>query len=295
MATKTRSSHRSALVPAVLLAALIVLLPLVIFTVGRHSGAFTVRHVAVSGAEQLPASMVTTLLERAYLGHNLFTIDAAAVRKTLAAYTYLADVTIDRDFPSTLRVNLIEYQPAVYLLSGQDWYVVSREGRVLTKLKRVKPTPATKPSVTAKASPGAASPTPGTTASPSPGDSPPPTAGAKLRLGPPNAPLQLPLMRTASALAVGTTVTDGKVLDALRVLAVLPAAFRRDAAVVTTDGGTIVVEERAGLKMAFGDASRLDAKMLSLRAVLARYASKHVTPTLIDVSVPDRPIASPML
>jgi hypothetical protein len=281
MATKTRSSHRSALVPAVLLAALIVLLPLVIFTVGRHSGAFTVRHVAVSGAEQLPASMVTTLLERAYLGHNLFTIDAAAVRKTLAAYTYLADVTIDRDFPSTLRVNLIEYQPAVYLLSGQDWYVVSREGRVLTKLKRAKPTPATKPSVTAKASPGAASPTPGTTASPSPGDSPPPTAGAKLR--------------TASALAVGTTVTDGKVLDALRVLAVLPAAFRRDAAVVTTDGGTIVVEERAGLKMAFGDASRLDAKMLSLRAVLARYASKHVTPTLIDVSVPDRPIASPML
>jgi hypothetical protein len=295
MATKAKSSHRAALLPAVLLAGLIVLLPLVIFAVGRHSGAFTVRHVVVSGAKELPTNTVTTLLERAYLGHNLFTIDVAAVRKTLAAYTYLADVTVDRDFPSTLRVNLIEYQPAVYLLSGQDWYVVSREGRVLTKLKRAKPTPTVKPSATATASPGAASPTPGTTASPSPGGSPLPTAGAKLRAGPPDPQLQLPLMRTASTLLAGTTVTDSNVLDALSVLAALPAAFRRDAAVVTTDSGTIVVEERAGLKMAFGDASRLDSKMLSLRAVLARYANRHVTPTLVDVSVPDRPIASPML
>jgi hypothetical protein len=288
----SRSGRRPTLLPALLTAALIVLLPLVIFTVGRHSGAFTVRRVVVTGAAQLPKGTVTTLLERAYVGHNLFTIDAAAVRKTLAAYTYLADVTIDRDFPSTLRVHLIEYAPAIYLLSGQDWYVVSQEGRVLTKLKRAKPTPS--PSPTVSSSSGAASSTPGATASPGPGKKPT-TGGVTLRAGPPNPQLGLPAMRTIATLTVGTTVSDSHVLDGLAVLAALPPALRRDAAVITTDGGTIAIEERAGLKMAFGDTSRLDAKVLALHAVLGRYASRQVTPTFVDVSVPDRPIASPRL
>jgi hypothetical protein len=288
----SRSGRRPTLLPALLTAALIVLLPLVIFTVGRHSGAFTVRRVVVTGAAQLPKGTVTTLLERAYVGHNLFTIDAAAVRKTLAAYTYLADVTIDRDFPSTLRVHLIEYAPAIYLLSGQDWYVVSQEGRVLTKLKRAKPTPS--PSPTVSSSSGAASSTPGATASPGPGKKPT-TGGVTLRAGPPDPQLSLPAMRTTAPLTVGTTVSDSHVLDGLAVLAALPPALRRDAAVITTDGGTIAIEERAGLKMAFGDTSRLDAKVLALHAVLGRYASRQVTPTFVDVSVPDRPIASPRL
>lgn len=107
--------------------------------------------------------------------------------------------------------------------------------------------------------------------------------------------MQLPVMRTASAVTVGTTVADSDVFDGLSVLAALPAALRRDAMLVTTAGGTIVIEERAGLRMAFGDTSRLDAKMLALHAVLARYVSRHVTPTFVDVSVPDRPVASPML
>jgi hypothetical protein len=288
----SRSGRRPTLLPALLTAALIVLLPLVIFTVGRHSGAFTVRRVVVTGAAQLPKGTVTTLLERAYVGHNLFTIDAAAVRKTLAAYTYLADVTIDRDFPSTLRVHLIEYAPAIYLLSGQDWYVVSQEGRVLTKLKRAKPTPS--PSPTVSSSSGAASSTPGATASPGPGKKPT-TGGVTLRAGPPDPQLSLPAMRTTAPLSVGTTVSGRPVLDGLAVLAALPPALRRDAAVITTDGGTIAIEERAGLKMAFGDTSRLDAKVLALHAVLGRYASRQVTPTFVDVSVPDRPIASPRL
>ncbi len=299
MATTGRSGRRSRLLPAVLLTGLIVLLPLLIFTVGRHTKAFTVRHVVVTGAVQLPKSTVTALLEHAYLGHNLFTVDAAAVRRTLAAYTYLADVTIERDFPDTLHVNLFEYQPAAYLLSGQDWYVISREGRVLTRLKRAKPTPVATSSPTAKASPsaGAASPTPDASSSVDAGTKtlPRPTSGAKLRAGPPNPEMQLPVMRTASAVTVGTTVADSDVFDGLSVLAALPAALRRDAMLVTTAGGTIVIEERAGLRMAFGDTSRLDAKMLALHAVLARYVSRHVTPTFVDVSVPDRPVASPML
>jgi hypothetical protein len=58
---------------------------------------------------------------------------------------------------------------------------------------------------------------------------------------------------------------------------------------------SIRVYTTSGLTVEFGGTARLTAKVMALKAVLGRYRARGVTCTFVDVSVPDRPLAAPVL
>ena len=228
-----------------------------------------------------------------------FAISTARVRSALAGFPYVADLTIDRDFPDTLRVRMTEYVPAALVLSGGRWYVVASAGRVLAVAPQTGETVAAgSASPGAAASPGAnsspagvASPPSGTTAatteSPAPGASGSPAAGgsatgatatpspsstdlprppADVKL--PHGTRTLPVIVTAVPLSVGATIADTRVRAELSVLAALPRSLRRSVLGVRATATSIRVLVSGGPTIEFGDTSRLTAKVLALRAVL---------------------------
>ena len=133
----TSSGRRPRVRLRALLIVLIVALPLGVYLWGRSSSAFAVQRIELSGARRVSAAKAAKTLRARFLGHNLFGVRVAQVAAALESFPYFAHVEIDRDFPDTLRVRIVEYRPAAVLFSAGRWYVVSREGRVLLRLPGV--------------------------------------------------------------------------------------------------------------------------------------------------------------
>ena len=101
------------------LVVLIVAVPLGIYAWGRTSGTFRVRHIELLGARPAHARAGCRLaLKRRLLGVNLFGVSTGRVRAALAAFPYVAELTVDRDFPDTLRVRMTEYEEAFWCMAG---------------------------------------------------------------------------------------------------------------------------------------------------------------------------------
>ena len=322
----------------VALVLLIVAVPLAVYTWGRESGTFQVRHVVLHGQRPAHTRALRAVLRQHFLGANLFLVSTSRVRAALAGFPYVDRVMIDRDFPDTLRVRMTEYVPAALLLSAGRWYVVSSGGRVLAQATIPAPkgspssggssttgssagsspgvngaattgaTPQTSVSPASGASPSTSgSPLPGATttglptgqpsssATPEPQTSsstlPHPAAGVRL----PRGVRHLPVVVSNAPATVGTTFADPQVRQALTVLAALPTAMRRGALGAQATDTSIRVYVAGGPTVEFGDTGRLVAKILSLKAVLARYRARHIACTYVDVSVPDRPLGAPVL
>jgi hypothetical protein len=306
------------------LVVLIVAVPLGVFAWGRTSGTFRVRHIVLSGARPAHDKALDGALRRRFLGSNLFLVTTGRVRAALSGFPFVARVSVNRDFPGTLRVHMSEYVPAALLTSGGRWYVVSKEGRVLAAavVKQPKaatspggsasPTTSTQPTTSTSTQPTTSTstqPTDGVspstsaslgagatsnpTAAPSPSSTaiPRPTADVKL----PRGTRRLPAIVSATPVAVGATVNDPHVRAALLVLGALPTALRRDVMGAGATDTSIRIYTAGGLTVEFGGAARLTAKVIALKAVLGRYHAHGVTCTFVDVSVPDRPLAAPVL
>jgi hypothetical protein len=96
--------------------------------------------------------------------------------------------------------------------------------------------------------------------------------------------------------AVGSPVGDAGVGAALTLVTSLPNGLRAQVvALSAASPDALVMLLRAGVTVAMGDTSRLAAKAIALRVVLDRYARSKITPTRIDVTLPDRPLGSPLL
>lgn len=286
-AARPATARRAALTAVLLV--VIVAVPAALYFWGRSSDSFDVRRVAVTGEERLPQREVQRLLEARFIGENLFTVGEGDVRTTLSRYPYVADVHVDRDFPDTLRIKLTEHEPASLLLSNGTWYVLSREGLALAQLDAIGGAQATEP--TSDQSPGA-QPGPAPSATPTRiGTIPVPA-----RTIVPRALRGLPLMTTkAGSVAVGEPVDDPLVVAGLDLVTALPARLRRDVTAVKVDETRAQVYLREGPVVEFGAVDDLGVKVLALRAVIDRYRQRRVKPTLIDVSVPSRPLGSPLL
>ena len=74
-----------------------------------------------------------------------------------------------------------------------------------------------------------------------------------------------------------------------------PLALRRQVLGAGATDTSIRIYTAGGLTVEFGGAARLTAKVIALKAVLGRYHARGVTCTFVDVSVPDRPLAAPVL
>jgi len=306
MAKRGGSSRpRFRLLPTVMLTAAILALPTAVYAWGRSSSSFDIHTVVATGAKLVPERRVLRLLRKDFLGHNLFTVTTKDVRASLASLAYIADARVDRDFPSTLRVSVVEYRPAVYALAGSRWYVIADDGHVICEQKPPSGqktdagTGAGSTATAATASAGAATDATATAAA---------TAGlpastgkaarllAVLQAGPPGAASRLPRLAAVGSVTVGTTLADSRLRSALPVVAGLPRVLRDRLAVVeVTPEGQLTLRFSGGPVVVWGGPERTLAKTLALGAVLDRYGSVSQGCAFVDVSVPDRVLARPVL
>jgi cell division septal protein FtsQ len=318
------SRPRFRLLPTLLLTLAILGLPTVVYAWGRSSSSFDISTVRVSGTHLVPAKKTLRLLQKTYVGDNLFTVTSADVRETLKPLSFVQAVTVDRDFPHTLAVGITEYQPAAYALAGTRWYVLDESGYVICTASEASDQlrGGTKPAKSATASPSPSAsvtpaaagetPTPGATesAAASTATTGTDTTGtdtstsaastadgltAVLVAGPPDAVLPLPRIAASGRVREGGAAGGSATAEMLQVITALPNSYRRQLAAVEDDGGQITLRFAGGPVATWGDAQRTLAKTVALRTVLAEYEKAGKTCTQIDVSIPDRTLAKPVL
>jgi cell division septal protein FtsQ len=300
------SRPRFRLLSTVLLTLAILGVPTVVYAWGRSSSSFDIATVRVAGTHLVPARRALRLLSDDYAGHNLFTVTGGDVRKTLEPLRFVSAATVDRDFPDTLRVTITEYAPAAYALAGDRWYVVDESGYVIcSAADAVHQLSATKrPAAGASATPSASTdaametPTPDETAAAGATVAAAHNSGSAtehLLAGPRQAPLALPRIAVAGRVHGGDVLSDTATSEMLRVITALPRSLRRKLAAVQDDGGQLTLRFADGPVTQWGDAKRTLAKTVALRTVLAEYEHAGVTCTQLDVSIPDRSLARPVL
>ncbi len=107
---------------------------------------------------------------------------------------------------------------------------------------------------------------------------------------------KLPCFTTSAAIAPKTVLKGANEKGVLTVIAALPASSRqRVAAVDVAKNGRCTLLFRDGLEVVWGDFTRSKAKALALRTVLEKYKSSGVTCAFVDVTIPDRVLARPVL
>jgi cell division septal protein FtsQ len=304
------SRPRFRLLPTVLLTLAILAVPTAVYAWGRSSSSFDISAVKVSGTHLVPAKKTLRLLEKTYTGDNLFTVTATDVRETLKPLAFVAGVTVDRAFPHTLEVGVTEYVPAAYALAGTRWYVVAENGYVICTAteaadqlgsagKTAKA--AATPDASASSDPSSASTDATATTDATGTTATTETAGesggltGRLVAGPPGAELPLPRMAVKGRVREGAVLDDEVTAQKLAVITALPNSFRRRLAAVEDKDGRLTLRFDGGPVAEWGDAERTLAKTVALRTVLAAYADAGKTCTQIDVSIPDRTLAKPVL
>jgi cell division septal protein FtsQ len=299
------SRPRFRLLPTVLLTLAILAVPTVVYAWGRSSSSFDIATVRVSGTHLVPAKKTLRLLQRTYTGDNLFTVTAKDVRGTLEPLSFVAGVTVDRAFPDVLEVGINEFVPAAYALAGSRWYVVDESGYVICTAADA----AEQLGGAGKTAKAAESPDPDASASPGTTDTATTAATtdtseeagepggltARLVAGPPGAPLPLPRIAVSGRVREDEVLDDEATTQKLTVITALPNSYRRDLAAVEEKEGRLSLRFSDGLVAAWGDAERTLAKTVALRTVLRVYEDAGKTCTMVDVSLPDRTLAKPVL
>jgi cell division septal protein FtsQ len=298
------SRPRFRLLPTVLLTLAILCVPTVVYAWGRSSSSFDVATVRVAGARLVPARRVLSLLKHDFAGRNLFTVTTADVRRTLEPLRFVSGATVDRDFPDTLSVTITEYAPAAYALAGERWYVLDQKGYVICAAADAAGQLAAtgKPAARASTSPSpsatGSTSTPGGTAA-SATDAAASDAGGsqmeRLVAGPARVPLALPRIAVSGRVREGRVLADTATAETLRVITALPRSLQRKRDAVQDDGGQLTLRFAGGPVTRWGDAERTLAKTIALRTVLAAYEHAGKTCTWLDLSIPDRTLAKPVL
>lgn len=300
------SRPRFRLPPTVLLTLAILAVPTAVYAWGRSSSSFDIAAVRVTGTRLVPEKRALRLLRGEYAGENLFSVTGDDVRKTLAPLSFVRGAKIDRDFPETLAVTLTEYEPAAYALAGSRWYVVDREGYVicsaakaadqLAKKSAKKPSPEDSATAGSEAAAASADADASAEASAEPGAAA--HAGSvleRLIAGPSKAALPLPRVAVSGKVREGRVVADKAAAEMLSVIAALPRSLQRGLTAVENADGQLTLRFVDGPVTTWGDTERTLAKTVALRTVLRHYADAGKRCTQLDVSIPDRTLAKPVL
>ena len=117
----------------------------------------------------------------------------------------------------------------------------------------------------------------------------------RLVAGPEQAALPLPRIAVSGRVRRGSSVTDKAAVEMLAVIAALPRSLQRRLAAVQDDDGQLTLRFAGGPVTTWGDSERTLAKTVALRTVLKKYEDAGKTCTQLDVSIPDRTLAKPVL
>jgi cell division protein FtsQ len=213
-----------------------------------------VDRVVVAGGEHTTADDVREAAG-VRLGDALVSVDVDVVRERVERLPWVAQATVVRGWPSTLKVQVTERAPAALVpVTGDHAALVDREGRVLSIERTVAP-----------AADG-------------------PEDGEAVTEAPPEVPAGLALLT-----GVGGPMTEGGVLegDARDALRVAVVAAERMPGVVRSVSVALEAELVAGGVIRFGDAEELDAKVVAAKTVLEQVDLACLA--VLDVRVPGSP------
>lgn len=69
---------------------------------------------------------------------NIFSLDTSEIRNRLTQDLRIADVSVERKFPSTIVIHVTERKPLAYIASGYGFVEVDKEGIILAAFKNLK-------------------------------------------------------------------------------------------------------------------------------------------------------------
>jgi cell division protein FtsQ len=113
---------------ALLFAALVVSAGL--YLLARESSLFAVRRVEIEGAPPALSRQLQAAMSQ-FRGKSLVTLDRAAVERAALSIPAVKSVSIDRDFPNSLRVFVKREQPIAVLRRGQEAWLIAASGKVV--------------------------------------------------------------------------------------------------------------------------------------------------------------------
>lgn len=100
----------------------------------RDSGLVAVKEVEVTGLTGRDADRVRTALDGAARGMTTLHVDRDALEAAAAPFPVVRAIEVETDFPSGLRVTVIEHRPVAVLVSGDRRIPVAGDGSVLSGL-----------------------------------------------------------------------------------------------------------------------------------------------------------------
>jgi cell division protein FtsQ len=96
----------------------------------RETSVFALRSVVVTGAPPRVAAHVRAAL-RPLEGQSLLVVNQGTVERRLATLADVAGVSVNRDFPHTLRLAVLPAHSIAVLRRGPSAWIVSSDGRVI--------------------------------------------------------------------------------------------------------------------------------------------------------------------
>ncbi len=93
----------------------------------RH---FTVQSVTITGNNFVTMEELSPYLQRVK-GNNIFKLDIADMANRLRNNPWIKDVSVRRELPSSIAINIVERTPAVYINSKNGLYLSDEEGILL--------------------------------------------------------------------------------------------------------------------------------------------------------------------
>jgi len=100
----------------------------------RDSGLVAVEDVQVSGLSGRDADRVRTALAGAARGMTTLHVDRDALEAAADAFPVVQAIEVETDFPSGLRITVIEHEPVAVVVSGEKRIPVAGDGSVLAGL-----------------------------------------------------------------------------------------------------------------------------------------------------------------
>ena len=108
------------------------------YVLARETSLFAVRAIQVTGAGPEVGSHVQSALAP-LLGASLVSLDRGEVRRRVLSLPDVAAVSVDRDFPHTLRLSVRPERPVAVARQGRLAWLVAADGRVVQELARPYP------------------------------------------------------------------------------------------------------------------------------------------------------------
>ncbi len=98
------------------------------------SDAFKIRHVEVTGTAAVDDLQVRERADSMLAGKTVFTVDRDAIAKRIEELPFVQSVSVERHVPGGLELHVTEYEPLALAYGDGDFWLVSHDGRVLSKV-----------------------------------------------------------------------------------------------------------------------------------------------------------------